>query len=60
MKKVYNQPRLMVEKMNISLLAEVSSIPVKDGKTGSFDARAWSGFEDEFDEYDEYDEYEEE
>ena len=50
MKKVYNQPRLMVEKMNISLLAEVSSIPVKDGKTGSFDAKGGFGFEDEFDE----------
>ncbi len=36
--------------MNISLLAEVSSIPVKDGKTGSFDAKGISGFDDEFDE----------
>ena len=50
MKKVYNQPRLAVEKMNTSLLAEVSSIPVKDGKTGSFDAKGGFGFEDEFDE----------
>ena len=47
MKKVYNQPRLTVENMNFSLLAEVSSIPVKDGKTGSFDAKGSFGFEEE-------------
>ena len=50
MKKVYNQPRLMVEKMNISLLVEVSSIRVKDEKKSTFDAKGISGFEDEFDE----------
>ena len=47
MKKVYNQPRLTVENMDFSLLAEVSSIPVKDGKTGSFDAKGSFGFEEE-------------
>ena len=47
MKKVYNQPRLTVEKMNTSLLVEVSSIPVKDGKTGSFYAKGSFGFEEE-------------
>ena len=67
MKRVFIQPRVTVVEMYPSLLVEVSSIPVEvssipvtGGKTGSFDARAWSGFEDEFDEYDEYDEYEEE
>ena len=53
MKRVYNQPRVTVEEMYLSLLVEVSSIPVTGGKKGSFDARAWSGFEDEYDEYDE-------
>ena len=47
MKKVYNQPRLTVENIDFSLLAEVSSIPVKDGKTGSFDAKGLFGFEEE-------------
>ena len=47
MKKVYNQPRLTVENMDFSLLVEVSSIPVKDGKTGSFDAKGGFGFEEE-------------
>ena len=39
MRKNYNKPRLVVEKMDFSLLVEVSSIPVKEGKTGSFDAK---------------------
>ena len=53
MKKVYNQPRLTVENMDFSLLVEVSSIPVKDGTTGSFDAKGLFDFEEEEDEDDE-------
>ncbi len=44
---MYNQPRLTVENMDFSLLVEVSSIPVKDGKTGSFDAKGSFGIEEE-------------
>ena len=53
MRKNYNKPRLTVENMDFSLLAEVSSIPVKDGKTGSFDAKGLFDFEEEEDEEDE-------
>ena len=49
MRKVYENPELTVEKMNISLLVQVSDIRVSD-KTGTFDAKDASGsFDEEFD-----------
>lgn len=50
MRKNYNKPRLVVEKMDFSLLVEVSSIRVRGDKSSSFDAKGSFDFEDEEDE----------
>ena len=45
MKKIYSQPILTIEIMNLPLLVDTSLIPV--GGTGSFDAKETSSYFDE-------------
>ena len=51
MKKVYISPRIMVEKMNVSLLLDTSEIHVNENLPKSLDAKDRFGyFDDEEDE----------
>ena len=42
MKKKYITPRILVEKMDVSLLIETSKIPIVTDRPGSLDVKAFS------------------
>ena len=52
MRKKYNKPKLAVEKMNLTLLVDVSYIHV--GGSGSFQAKESSSYIDDDEEEDSY------